>query len=151
MSKMFLLTALLYLGTSPLWAQSVQEPNYYVEAGEYVGIEPWLLWAVADTESGHNPQAINRNTNGTYDIGVMQINSIHFKRFGLVPEDLYDPRINILVGAIILKECFSKHGNNWMAINCYNGLSPANRKHYVYANKVYKHLLEGKRKYASRD
>lgn len=150
MSKTFILTILFYVCASQL-AASDHVPNYYVEAGEYVGIEPWLLWAVADTESAHNPHAINRNTNGTYDIGVMQINSIHFKRFKLMPEDLYDPRINIFVGAIILKECFEKHGNNWMAINCYNGLSPANKKHYVYANKVYKHLLDGKHKYARQE
>lgn len=125
------------------------EENIYAEAGNYYGIDPWILWAIGATESGHNPYAINRNSNGTYDIGVMQINSIHFKEYNLHPEQLYDPRTNIFVGALILKECFNRHGNNWMAINCYNGLSPANKKYYVYANKVYKKLMEGKKKYAN--
>ena len=34
-----------------------------------------LLYAIARTESGLNPQAIGRNTNGSRDIGLMQINS----------------------------------------------------------------------------
>ncbi len=34
-----------------------------------------LLRSIAEAESGLNPAAINRNSNGTYDFGVMQINS----------------------------------------------------------------------------
>lgn len=139
-----------FIALSLLFTAAIAEENYYVEAGNIVGIEPWLLWGIADTESGHNPYAINHNKNGTYDIGVMQVNSIHFKRFGLTAQDLLDPKVNILTGAIILKECFDKHGNNWMAVNCYNGLSPENRKYYVYANKVYKHMMKGREKYAAR-
>ena len=34
-----------------------------------------LLYAMARTESGLNPQAVGRNKNGSRDIGLMQINS----------------------------------------------------------------------------
>lgn len=143
MKKFFVIFTLL------IFSAFAEEDNYYVEAGQLSGIDPWMLWAIGDTESGHNAYAINRNKNGTYDIGVMQINSTHFKEYGLRPEDLYNPRTNILMGAIILRDCFNRHGNSWMAINCYNGLSLDNKVNNTYAKKVYKHLVEGKRKYAS--
>lgn len=126
--------------------------NYYVSAGEAFGIEPWILWSVGDTESKHNPFAINKNSNGTYDVGVMQINSIHFQdlkqKYGIEPKDLFDPKISIYVGASLLKECFDKYGNNWKAINCYNGLNYDNRVNNTYAKKVYQNLIKGQRKYA---
>ncbi|PIV87852.1 MAG: hypothetical protein COW48_09240 [Hydrogenophilales bacterium CG17_big_fil_post_rev_8_21_14_2_50_63_12] len=44
------------------------------EAGTRYGVSPQLLYAIARTESGLNPQAIGRNRNGSRDIGLMQIN-----------------------------------------------------------------------------
>lgn len=55
-----------------------------------------LLKAIAITESGLNPKAINNNSNGTSDYGLMQINSIHLRRFkDITKEDLFNPSINI--------------------------------------------------------
>ena len=33
--------------------------------------------AVAKAESGLNPLTVNKNTNGTWDRGIFQINSVH--------------------------------------------------------------------------
>ena len=38
---------------------------------------PAVMIAVAKAESGLNPLATNRNTNGSRDIGLMMINSVH--------------------------------------------------------------------------
>ena len=54
----------------------------FEEAGSQYGISPQLLWSIAKTESNFNPRAINRNSNGTYDYGLMQINSSWAKRLG---------------------------------------------------------------------
>lgn len=123
-----------------------ENTNYFVEAGKYYNVEPWLIWAMGKVESGHNPRAVNRNKNGTYDIGIMQINSIHLKRlskYGIRERDLYTPKVNIFVGAFILKECINKYGNNWNAVSCYNGMSEENRKYFTYAKKVQKALNSG--------
>src|ERR1044072_2943166 len=46
-----------------------------------------LIDAIAQHESGRNPAAISPpNRNGTYDAGLMQINSSNFGRFGLTRE-----------------------------------------------------------------
>ncbi|MCR2039391.1 lytic transglycosylase domain-containing protein [Campylobacter helveticus] len=100
--------------------------NYYIEAGKRFGIDPQLLWTIAYKESRLNPNIISKkNKNGSYDIGIMQINSIHLprlkKQYGISKEDLLNPKINIFIGAEILKMCFNKHGLNEKAITCYNG------------------------------
>lgn len=120
MSK-FLLKILIILALT-----SFCQANYYTQAGKKFNIDPQLLWTIAYKESRLNPNAISkRNKNGTYDIGIMQINSVHLPRlkrvYGIDESDLLNPKINIFVGAEILKMCFDKHGLNERAITCYNG------------------------------
>ena len=52
----------------------------FEEAGNEYGVSPLLLWSIAKHESGLNPAATCRNANGTYDYGLMQINSSWAKR-----------------------------------------------------------------------
>lgn len=49
--------------------------------------------AIAKSESGLNPEAWNANTNGTLDIGLFQINSIHWDKCGGMA-NLLDPLEN---------------------------------------------------------
>jgi len=50
---------------------------------EKFGIENYkLAIAIFRSESGLREDAININTNGTIDVGVAQINSVHFKKPG---------------------------------------------------------------------
>ncbi|MBN2722349.1 MAG: lytic transglycosylase domain-containing protein [Campylobacterales bacterium] len=94
------------------------------DAGRKFGINPALLYAIAKTESSLNPMAVGNNKNGTQDIGIMQINTVHMpelRRQNISRDDLFDPQINIYVGSRILKRCINKHGYSYAAINCYNG------------------------------
>lgn len=87
------------------------DENPFVEAGNKFGIDPMLLWSIAKVESNLNPRAINKNKNGTYDMGIMQINSVHLprlKKYGILPQDLAIPRINIDVVAWVLSGCIQK-------------------------------------------
>lgn len=109
------------------------------QASEYYQVNPLILWGIAKVESNFNPYAVNRNSNGSYDVGIMQINSAWIptlKKYGLYDvRKMWDPCYNIHVGAWVLSQCIKQHGNTWKAIGCYNAAS--NPKRMKYAWKVY--------------
>ena len=102
-----------------------------------------LLYAIARTESGLNPKAVGRNTNGSRDVGLMQINSSWFAqlaRYGIEENHLFEPCTNIQVGAWILAQNVARYGYTWEAVGAYNAVDPERRKRYV--EKVHRHLAE---------
>lgn len=109
------------------------------QASEYYQVNPLILWGIAKVESNFNPYAVNRNSNGSYDVGIMQINSAWIptlKKYGLYDvRKIWEPCYNIHVGAWVLSQCIKQHGNTWKAIGCYNAAS--NPKRMKYAWKVY--------------
>jgi soluble lytic murein transglycosylase-like protein len=105
------------------------------------GVNPHLLYAIAKTESGMNPLATNRNKNGSYDVGLMQINSSWFpllRKYGVTEQQLFDPCTSIHVGAWVLAQNMRRMGNSWEAVGAYNAKDPALR--IRYALKVYKNI-----------
>jgi soluble lytic murein transglycosylase-like protein len=111
------------------------------DAAHYHRVSPRLLEAIATVESGGNPQALNRNANGTADVGLMQINTTWLpalSRHGITQEALYDPCVNTYVGAWILSRNIAQLGLTWNAIGAYNARDPVRR--IAYARKVYQAL-----------
>jgi soluble lytic murein transglycosylase-like protein len=112
------------------------------DAGARYGVNPYLLYAIAKTESGLNPAAIGpKNKNGSYDIGLMQINSNWLpilRQYGIGEAELMDACTNIQVGAWILSGKMQQLGNSWTAVGAYNAGKPALR--IAYAKKVYRNL-----------
>lgn len=112
------------------------------EVGERYGINPYLLYAIAKTESGLNPRAVNRaNANGSRDVGLMQINSAWFPRLqkmGIDEATLMDPCVNLEVGAWILAQNMHRLGRTWDAVGAYNAASP--NKRLRYAGLVFRNL-----------
>lgn len=103
-------------------------------AGKRYGVNPTLLQAIAQQESGFNPRAINRNGNGSYDMGLMQINSSWLPklgRYGIKEADLWDPCTNVLVGAWILSSNIRELGPTLNALGAYNARDPQRRLHYA--------------------
>ena len=133
------------------WLTSFLFSNYYAQAGELFKLNPQILWAIAYKESRLTPDIVSKkNKNGTYDIGIMQINSIHLprlkKEYNIDKEDLFNPKINIFVGAEILRYCFNKHGENINAITCYNGRIK-NNSYGFEVLKILEKAKNGKIKY----
>lgn len=120
------------------------EENCWVSAANRYGVDAWLLYSIATQESGLNPRAINRNKNGTYDIGIMQINSSHLPRlatYGIRNEHLWNPCMNINVGAWVLAQAIREFGANWSAVGAYNAGTKRSKDRDAlrasYANRVY--------------
>ena len=112
------------------------------EAAVRYGVSSALLYAIARTESGLNPQAIGRNRNGSRDIGLMQINSAWLPTLatrGIGERELLEPCTNIQVGAWILAGNVQRLGYTWDAVGAYNAETPALRR--AYAERVYRHVV----------
>ena len=105
----------------------------FEEAGARFDVNPTLLKAIAYTESGLDQRAINnRNSNGTTDYGLMQINSWWFDKladFGVSSESVInDGCTNVHVRAWILATNLAQSGENWLAVGAYNAGYAANRE-----------------------
>ncbi len=104
------------LGLSAASASALADDDCFEQAGAYQSVNPLVLRAVAWRESRGNAGAINRNSNGSIDIGQLQINSIHFPdlaRHGIPHRALTDPCVNVFVAAWLLKQKMVKYGNMW--------------------------------------
>jgi soluble lytic murein transglycosylase-like protein len=101
------------------------------------GLPVDLLWAISRVESSGNSAAIHRNTDGSHDIGHLQINSLwlpELRRHGIDERTLRDPCTNTQVGAWILAQNFRHLGYSWRAVGAYNAATDAKR--LTYARKV---------------
>ncbi len=111
------------------------------EAAVRYQVSSTLLYAIARTESGLNPSAIGSNSNGTRDIGLMQINSAWLpalSRYGISERDLFEPCTSIHVGAWILAGNIQRLGYTWDAVGAYNTPNP--KLALTYIDKVRRHL-----------
>lgn len=96
------------------------------------GVHPTTVIAIIQTESAANPLALNVNSlpqqprsaeniqqavsvaqvyidaGYSVDMGLMQINSQHLKRFMATPAQAFEPCQNILIGTTILHENYSR-------------------------------------------
>ncbi|MGB3433881.1 lytic transglycosylase domain-containing protein [Achromobacter sp.] len=115
------------------------------ESGARHGVDPLLLYSIAKVESSLDPRVVNENRDGSQDIGLMQINSMHFPALakrGISRQQLLDePCLSIEVGAGILADFIKRFGYTWRAVGAYNAGGAqgreAARKRYV--DRVWRH------------
>lgn len=109
-------------------------------AAAHQGVNAGILRAIAIQETGRcSPTTIAKNTNGSIDIGCMQINSVHFKElagYGISQSDLMNQCNNIFVGAWQYKKMVLRYGNTWTAVGAYN--SETQKYRDKYAMSVYR-------------
>jgi soluble lytic murein transglycosylase-like protein len=117
----------------------VEYNKCFVLAGLHYSIPPNLLYVIANVESKMNPYALNVNKNGSYDIGIMQVNSAwlpKLAKIGVSHKDLIDGCKNIQVGAWILSQSIKQYGLTTEAIGRYNSSDSYYKSQYV--NKIFK-------------
>lgn len=106
-----------------LFADVSNYDSYFQKAGAHYNIPPILLQNIAYIESSGNPNAIRHNDNGSNDYGLMQINSIHFRRlsaWGINERNILNPEINIFAGSWLLSTHIKERGFNWNSIGNYH-------------------------------
>ena len=120
----------------------VHMPSQYLScfasAASIYRVPEKVLIGIARVESRFNPYAWHKNTNGTLDVGIMQINSMHIpflEKHGVRPNALWDACTNIKIGAWVLAQQIHRHGSTWRAVGAYNAHDEQKRREY--ARKVW--------------
>lgn len=106
-----------------------------VEAAQCFQINPLLIKAIIWQESRNRQHEINRNTNNTIDVGIMQINKVHFKplkSLGIDEALLRDNSCaNVFSGTWVLKQSIERYGYTWDGIGNYHSRTPVHHDRYV--------------------
>lgn len=110
--------------------------RYYVPAT--------LILAVIKAEGGRNGMA-RKNTNGTYDYGVMQVNSRwlnKIKPYGYTARDLqYSPCKNVEVGTWILSQSIAEAAALKKGIGYYHSHTEhLNQKYHQKVSKLHQEI-----------
>ncbi len=86
--------------------------KYIFDLCEEKNIDYDLVLSVIKCESNFNINSVGYNTNGTYDSGLMQINSCHLKsleeEYGI--NDIMNPYQNLLVGINLISNSINNYG-----------------------------------------
>ncbi len=104
------------------------------DAAQYHQVPPIVLRAIAWEESRLNPSALGKNKNGSVDIGLFQINSIHLptlQKYGINKEHLGGACVNAYVGAWILAREIHRSGDLWYGVGAYHSKTPVHHRRYT--------------------
>ncbi len=100
-----------------------------------------VILSVIRQERGRNGQVV-RNKNGTYDYGVMQINSLWLPKIakhGYTKEDVqFNACKNVEVGTWILSQSIAEGKTFWHGVGNYNSHTPVINR--AYRNNTHKHF-----------
>lgn len=106
------------------------------KSSQVFDIQPIMLKTIIAVEGGRVGTA-SRNTNGSYDMGVMQVNTIHLnsisRELGYSWKDLvFNPCKNIHAGAWILSKRIKEEPSRpWLAVGNYHSKTPGKRVAYL--------------------
>ncbi len=121
----------------PSMFQSVDE-QCIVQTANRFSLPEIILKAILEVEGGKSGE-LRINSNGTYDIGPMQVNSIWLPKFtNYVASEriLYDSCTNLQIGAWILRYNINKaNGDIWQGVSTYHSSTPVHQE--KYRNKIY--------------
>jgi soluble lytic murein transglycosylase-like protein len=81
-------------------------------------VAPALAFSLCWEESRYFKYAVNRNTNGSVDRGLFQLNNRSFPE--LSAEDFFNPEINVRYAMAHLRWCLDKGGSELSGLAMYN-------------------------------
>jgi soluble lytic murein transglycosylase-like protein len=102
-------------------------------AAMYHHVNARILTAIVIHESRGRASTVSRNTNGSVDVGLTGINSVHFRELqqkGVAPEHLLDECVSVYVGAWTYSKKVFKYGNTWQAVGAYHSETPVYGQRY---------------------
>ena len=118
-------------------------------AASFHQVSDSILRAILLVESGMNPNTINKNANGSIDLGLGGMNSVHFQelaKFGIAPVHLLNACVATYVTAWQLKKQFTQYGVTWFAVGAYHSITPYFNQRYqilIYNQLLKIHALQG--------
>lgn len=111
-------------GNIPLTVIPARYISIIKMASEQAGVPLWVLARLLEKESSWKHDAVNKNTNGTYDLGIAQFNNAYltdyywFDNYGLW-FDPFNPDEAIPVAARYLRRLYRVTNDWWMAVAAY--------------------------------
>lgn len=105
-----------------------------------------LILSIMKKENGHNGQAVH-NKNGTYDLGVMQVNTRWLStlaRYGYTRDDLqFNPCKNVMAGSWILAQSMAEGQSTWVGVGNYNSHTlKINHAYHISIQKIHNEISE---------
>ncbi len=111
------------------------------DAARNAGLPLFALIGILAAEGGRTGEALG-NTNGTWDMGPFQLNTVHINELsarGMTAEQiLRDGCVNARAAAWILQREYRRTGDIWQAIGRYHSGTPRRRDAYI--RRVREHL-----------
>lgn len=129
------------MGSSGVWAGDWRE--CVDPAAAFHRVNPNILRAIIMEESRGKAQTITRNTDGSVDVGLTGINSIHFGMLatkGVPSHQLRDGCTAVYVGAWLYSKKVAKYGNTWRAVGAYH--SESGYHGVRYRIRIFNHLVD---------
>lgn len=118
------------LGLTPALssASSAVAQQCAAPAAQHYGLDLRLVRAVLSQENGPDGRYMP-NTDGSVDIGPMQINSIHLpelRPYGITAAKLLsDSCLNVYIGAWMLRREIDRAGDVWVGVGNYHSHTPS--------------------------
>ena len=107
-----------------------------VTASRKYGVHPLVILSIMNVENG-KIGTLSRNSNGTFDLGPMQLNTINVPSLknefpGLTWRHVaFDLCTNIFVGTYFLGKKIEEADNYWEGVGNYHSKTPSLRKKYL--------------------
>lgn len=126
--------AALAISTGGLAQAQIAAADCINTAAAFHQVNAVTLRAIAYHESRMRSWEVRRNSNGTFDIGLYQVNTVHLSElanYGIGPAQLQDACVSAFVGAWLYRKKINVYGNTWTAVGAYHSETPSRRDDYA--------------------